>query len=626
MSAPDTRQEAATRPGGRSPIALLRRLPGRDVLVALLAILVVLALSGSLTGYQAYVVTVVVIFTIIGASHTLLFGAAGQPSVGHAALLGAGVYAGIAVSRHTTFGMEGEFVAAIVVGALIGVVIGLPSLRIGSLYLAIATLALCIVAQQIFFEWTDLTGGGAGTQVSPPKLFGAVYTPLGLLYIALVVMGIALLFARNLLRGRQGRAWNAVRTSPLAASSLGISLGWQKVGAFGVSGAMVGCAGVLYAHAVNYVSPSDFSLELSIVTLVIAIIGGQRYLWGAALGAIFVEGLPEMLRTAGEFRYVIYGAVFVIVMIFFPEGFAGGIAALWRRFGPRRSAPPPGPVELEPTATLVEAELARSVAAEPAPAAAAERGGVGLTVRDVRVEFGGVTAVDGVTLDVAPGTVVGLVGPNGAGKTTLLNAVSGFVPVTGGEIRVGEHLLAPRRPAQRRALGVGRTFQNLSLHEGMTVLEHLLIGQHAVAGYGPVGQLFRMPAYVRGERLLRQNALETAELLGLADLVDERVENLAYGVQKRVDVARAVVARPRLLLLDEPAAGLTPDEGDDLVGRVLVHSRHVGATVVLVEHNIELVMRVADRVVALNFGRVIADDVPDVVRRQDDFVEAYLGG
>ena len=151
MSAPDTRQEAATRPGGRSPIALLRRLPGRDVLVALLAILVVLALSGSLTGYQAYVVTVVVIFTIIGASHTLLFGAAGQPSVGHAALLGAGVYAGIAVSRHTTFGMEGELVAAIVVGALIGVVIGLPSLRIGSLYLAIATLALCIVAQQIFF-------------------------------------------------------------------------------------------------------------------------------------------------------------------------------------------------------------------------------------------------------------------------------------------------------------------------------------------------------------------------------------------------------------------------------------------------------------------------------------------
>ena len=172
---------------------------------------------------------------------------------------------------------------------------------------------------------------------------------------------------------------------------------------------------------------------------------------------------------------------------------------------------------------------------------------------------------------------------------------------------------------------MGRTFQNLSLHEGLTVLEHLMIGQHAVAGYGTASQLLRLPPYVRGERQMREAALETAEILGLADLVDERVENLAYGVQKRVDVARAVVSRPRLLLLDEPAAGLTPDEGDDLVGRVLVHSRHVGATVVLVEHNIELVMRVTDRVVALNFGRVIADDVPDVVRRQDDFVEAYLG-
>ncbi|ODT99032.1 MAG: hypothetical protein ABS81_26605 [Pseudonocardia sp. SCN 72-86] len=586
----------------------LAKVPGRDVLLALLAIIVVFGISGILTGYQAYVVTVVVIFTIIGASHTVLFGAAGQPSVGHAALLGAGVYATIAVSRITSFGMEGELVAGIVVGALIGVVIGLPSLRIGSLYLAIATLALCIVAQQIYFEWTGLTGGGAGTQVPPPTLFGTTYTPLGLLYIALVVMGVAMLFARNLLRGRQGRAWNAVRTSPLAASSLGMSLGWQKVGAFGVSGAMVGCAGVLYAHTVNYVSPQDFSLELS----------------------IFVEGLPEMLRTTGEFRYVIYGVVFVVIMIFFPGGFAGGIVALWRRFGPGRKRVAPAEIELAPTATIVEAELAQNTAHNTAlggeTAQPAGGGGVGLSIRDVRVAFGGVTAVDGVSAEIVPGSVVGLVGPNGAGKTTLLNAVSGFVGVAGGEIAVGDTLLRARRPAQRRALGVGRTFQNLSLHEGLTVMDHLMIGQHAVAGYGSVSQVLRLPPFVRGERRMRVDAVETAEMLGLADLLDERVENLAYGVQKRVDVARAVVARPRLLLLDEPAAGLTPDEGDDLVGRVLVHSRHVGATVVLVEHNIELVMRVTDRVVALNFGRVIADDVPDVVRRQDDFVEAYLGG
>jgi branched-chain amino acid transport system permease protein len=592
-------------PVGRIPV---RRIPGRDVIVALVVLLAVYAVSGSLTGYQVYVVTVVVVFTIIGASHTVLFGAAGQPSVGHAALLGAGVYAAVAVGTHTPWGLQGELVVGIVVGALIGVVIGLPSLRIGSLYLAIATLALCVVAQQIFFEWSDLTGGGAGTQVPPPNLFGSVYTPLGLLYIALAMAGVTLLFARNLLRGRQGRAWNALRTSPLAASSLGMALGWQKVGAFGVSGAMVGCAGVLYAHAVNYVSPQDFTLDLSIVTLVVAIIGGQRYLWGAALGSIFVEGVPEFLRAAGEFRYLIFGAVFVAIMLFFPEGFAGGVAAAWRRFGPGRRRGGPAAVE-----------LAQSTATPSVT------GGVGLAIRDVRVAFGGVTAVDSVTVEILPGSVVGLVGPNGAGKTTLLNAISGFVPVESGTIAVDEHPLRPRRPAQRRALGVGRTFQNLSLHEGLTVLDHLMIGQHAVAGYGPVSQVLRLPAFVRGERRMRAAALETAEILGLADLVDERVENLAYGVQKRVDVARAVVARPRLLLLDEPAAGLTPDEGDDLVGRVLVHSRHVGATVVLVEHNIELVMRVTDRVVALNFGRVIADDVPEVVRRQDDFVEAYLG-
>ena len=302
-------------------------------------------MSGALSGYQAYVVTIVVIFTVIGASHTILFGAAGQPSVGHAALLGAGVYAAVAVGR-TGLGMEVELVAGVVVGAVIGVLIGLPSLRIGSLYLAIATLALCVVAQQVFFEWDDLTGGGAGIQIPPPTLFGTTYTPLGLLYIALAVAGICLLVARNCLRGRQGRAWHALRTSPLAASSLGMSLGWQKVGAFGVSGAMVGCAGVLYAHAINYVSPSDFTLDLSIITLVVAIIGGQRYLWGAALGAIFVEGVPELLRATGEFRYIIYGAVFVVIMLFFPEGFAGGIATAWRRWGPGRRRGAPATVDL----------------------------------------------------------------------------------------------------------------------------------------------------------------------------------------------------------------------------------------------------------------------------------------
>jgi len=602
--------------------ALIRRLPGRDVLVALVVLLVVYGLAGALTTYQVYVATIVVIFTIIGASHTVLFGAAGQPSVGHAALLGAGVYSAVAVAAHTPWGMEGEIAVGIVVGGLIGVVIGLPSLRIGSLYLAIATLALCVVAQQLYFEWSALTGGGAGIQIAAPTLFGSTYTPLGLLYIALALTGLCLLFARNLLRGKQGRAWNALRTSPLAASSLGMSLGWQKVGAFGVSGAMVGCAGVLYAHAVNYVSPQDFTVDLSIITLVIAIIGGQRYLWGAALGSIFVEGVPEVLRAAGEFRYIIFGGVFVLIMLFFPEGFAGGVVALWRRFGPGRRRAVPAAVELQPTATLVEAQLARTTA-DTAPRTA--DGGVGLTVADVRVAFGGVTAVDGVSMDIVAGSVVGLVGPNGAGKTTLLNAISGFAPVEHGAITIDGHPLRTRRPAQRRGLGVGRTFQNLSLHEGLTVLDHLMIGQHFTAGYGAASQVLRLPPFVRGERRMREAALETAEILGLAELIDERVENLAYGVQKRVDVARAVVARPRLLLLDEPAAGLTPDEGDDLVGRVLVHSRHVGATVVLVEHNIELVMRVTDRVVALNFGRVIADDVPDVVRRQDDFVAAYLG-
>jgi ABC-type branched-subunit amino acid transport system ATPase component len=255
----------------------------------------------------------------------------------------------------------------------------------------------------------------------------------------------------------------------------------------------------------------------------------------------------------------------------------------------------------------------------------AARGGARLEVEDVKILFGGVAAVGGVSLTVPPGAVVGLVGPNGAGKTTLLNAISGFVRANEGSVAIDGEPILRRGPQHRTAVGVARTFQNLSLHHGLSVLDHAMIGQHASAGYGALAQSLRLPRFLRGETRMRRHAEEVLAALELERFAGEEVENLPYGIQKRVDVARAVVSSPRLLLLDEPAAGLTPAEGNDLVNRVLALAAAKGTTVVLVEHNIDLVMRVADRVVALNFGKVIADDVPNEVRVHKEFVRSYLG-
>lgn len=593
-----------------------------DIVGAALALLAVGLVGAGLSDYSLFIVTLVVVYAIVGSSHVLLFGAAGQASVGQAALLGIGAYTGAVVGGRWGYDLPVELLLAFVLAGIVGLGIGLPSLRIGHLHLAIATLALNAAAQQVFFIWSDLTGGGVGISAQPAAAFGQQLSALQLLYVSLGVAAVLLLVARNTLRGRAGRAFHALRTSSRAASANGVPVGIYKVGAFGLAGAMAGVAGVLYIHAVNYVSSEDFTVDLSILFLVVAIIGGQRSLWGSALGATFVVGLPEVLRGVGEYRYLIFGGVFVLVMLFFPGGFAGAVRGIagWagRRVGWGRREPEQAALLALPTSAV------ERVVDRPGLDGRA-RPGWDLVFEDVTIAFGGVPAIDGVSSSIIPGSVVGLVGPNGAGKTTLVNAVSGLVRMRGGRITVDGRDLRSVSLSGRARLGIARTFQNLSLYEGMTVLDHLLVGQHTVAGYGAIRQVIRSPRFLRREAGLRDHATQMLEVLDLGDYSDLVVQDLPYGVQKRVDVARALVTTPRLLLLDEPAAGLPPSEADALIDRVLVLARRWGTTVVMIEHNIDLVLRVCERIVALNFGHVIADGEPAEVRVAPQFIAAYLG-
>lgn len=573
-----------------------------------LAVAAALMIVPSFSQYRL-VLSFICAYTIVTLGLVLLFGAGEQISLGQAMFFAAGALTAGNLTSKTQLGLEAEIPLAMLIGFSVGVLIGLPSLRVGGLYLAIATLALNFAGQQLLLEMPGISGGGAGLTTGPLRLFGSTLTDrMSLVSIGFVLVGIAMWITINLLSGRTGRALHALRTSPSAASSVGaIHLGRLKLVAFGISAAFAAVGGVIYMHAIGYVNPQNFSTELSISFLLMIVIGGARRSAGALIGAAFVLGIPEFFRTVQRYEGMIYGTILLALIIFVPKGLVG----LGEKLGAFLGGRMPKVVRKQQEVTTARVPFVG------APGAALE-------IDHVRVAFGGLVAVHEVTMTIPPGQVLGILGPNGAGKTTLFNAISGLVRAEGAVRMAGVDLMG-KSIRSRAHLGIGRTFQNLNLHEDRTVLDHLLLGMDRELSYRPLSEAFRMPWVVRAEARLRHAAKQLLGDLDLEEYADVIVADLPYGIQKRVDVARALATRPKLLLLDEPAAGLPTSEADQVIRRVLEITRRTGTTVIIIEHNVELVASVADRVAVLDVGRVIADGVPEVALSDPRVIIAYLG-
>ena len=516
------------------------------------------------------------------------------------------------LTSRTQLGLEAEIPLAILIGFGIGVLVGLPSLRVGGLYLAIATLALNFAGQQLLMEVPSVSGGGAGLTSGPLRLFGSTLTdPMALVSVSVVLVGIAMWMTINLMCGRTGRSLNALRTSESAAAAIGaINLGRLKLVAFGISAAFASVGGVIYMHAIGYVNPQNFSIDLSIQFLLLVVIGGARRSAGALIGAAFVLGMPEFFRDVQAYEGMLYGAILLLLVIFFPDGLVGiaervgaGLTRLRKGARSTSTTAPTGADQLEP------------FKGEP---------GAALHLDQVRVAFGGLVAVHEVSLEIPPGQVLGLLGPNGAGKTTLFNAISGLVRAEGAVNLDGEDL-TQRSVRGRAVVGVGRTFQNLNLHEDRSVIEHLMLGMDRELSYHPLSESLRAPWAVKADEQIRVASLALLAEMELEQYAYDTVADLPYGVQKRVDVARALATRPKLLLLDEPAAGLPTAEASQMIDQVLRMTRRTGTTVVIIEHNVELVASVADRVVVLDAGHVIADGSPESAMNDPLVIAAYLG-
>ncbi len=561
--------------------------------------------------YFIHIAALIGVFMIVAVGMNILVGMTGLVSLGHAGLFAIGAYTSAMLSTRAELSFWLSALAAIVLTGVVGAVLALAALRARGIYLAMVTIAFGIIVEQLALDQDEFTGGFMGISSIPyPSIGDFTLSSPYRLYLIACLAGVSLWLAGNLRRSRWGRALVAVRESWVAAESLGVSRYRMETMAFALSAALTGLGGALFASHNAFIAPGIFGFDLSILMLLFVILGGLGTVWGPAVGTVVLLVLPELIAGFTQIRLVIYGAVMLACLYFMPQGIAGFFEARIEERKRRQRRLPDADVEA----------LQASIAARQ-PTGGAEPL---VEIAGISKVFGGLVALDSLNMEIRPGTIHSLIGPNGAGKTTLVNVLSGFYRPDGGQIRFAGRRVSGWSAHRMAARGVARTFQATRLFPQLSVVENVMVGLHAHLDHGLAPALVSTPAMRAEERRAEARALAALAFVGFPGDPLETAANLAFGHKRLVEIARALATHPVLLLLDEPAAGLTSVEIAALDG-LITRIRDMGVTVLLIEHHMDLVMEISQRVSVLDYGRMIAEGRPEEVRVNPQVVEAYLG-